>query len=269
MEKVLHFDSFTHRTASCAFLCPPMSFPESFKNYPIKTSSLKILKRRYFWRGCPRKASASRYILVLSSVVVYRVHSAKVSHPLLWFRATAGALWGRPVLWPARPSHDPQGLTACSLCWWWTLASSSAWRLFCFHSCVCSRAGFLQPSSRATESFSLSHVATWTHEEDQARLPQALPLAQPSGLALSLGRLLPPHNHDPHPNPRPTSKESCRKVCSCLSSSSWRRRLAARSMSASFLPGGGSRGSSGPLIGAGVCACLSSLRQPFLCINTP
>lgn len=86
------------------------------------------------------------------------------------------------MLWPAGLSQGSQGLTICSLCWWWTVASSSAWRLCCFHNWARSRAGSLQSSSRATEFFSLSHVATWTYAEDHARLPRALPFPQTSGL---------------------------------------------------------------------------------------
>lgn len=131
-------------------------------------------------------------------------------------QGSAGSLH---ALWPAGPSHDPQGLTFCSLCWWRTLASSSAWRLCCFHKWACSTAGSLQPSSRATDFFSLSHVAT--------------------------------------------SEESCRKVCSCRSSSSWRRRVPARSTSASFLPEGGCHGPSGPLPGPGAAPGLCAHALPM------
>lgn len=105
---MLHFDSFTHRTASCAFLCHLMSFHDSFKNYPVKTLSLKILKRHHFWRGCPRKASAFHYLWVLCMVPIYRKHPMNISHPLLWFRATVGSPLAqacKTIPRPLRPHH--------------------------------------------------------------------------------------------------------------------------------------------------------------------
>lgn len=195
------------------------------------------------------------------------------------------------------PQLGPQGLTICSLCCWCTLVSSSAWRFCCFRNCACSMAGSRHPSSVATRFLSLSHIATWAHREDQVLLPTALfPSnfwAAPRKGGLSLRGLLLPTTTTPHPK-WGTSKESCRKVCSCWSSSRWWRRVRARSRSASFLPEGGSHEATGPptrtwncyrgvwvracvcvctcaCVHAHMCAyrCPSSLGQPFLDISIP
>lgn len=95
------------------------------------------------------------------------------------------------MLWPARLPSWAWGLATFSLCCW----CSSASRSCCFHSCARSLAGSRQPSARATRLFSLSHVTTWMHREDQALLPGALPSpslwAVPRKGGLSLGQLLP------------------------------------------------------------------------------
>jgi hypothetical protein len=61
-------------------------------------------------------------------------------------------------------------LTCCSSCRWWMFESSSTWKFCCLRSCACSEAGSRQ-FSKATRFFSLSHVTTWAHVEDQVLLP--------------------------------------------------------------------------------------------------
>ena len=212
----------------------------------------KITEKVPFLERVPARPPAGKQLL-LTTLLPKQPLSQVPAHKKYWITlATVTVvqhqLWGTVLCsaWRAVPPPSClQGLTRCSSCCWCMLASSSAWKFCCFCNCAGSMAVSSKPSSRATRFFSLSHAATWARGEDRPAV-QGFPLPLTSGIpqrkgGLSLGRLLPPHDRLPL-QARRTSWESCRKACSCRSSSRRWRRVPACLKSASFLPGGEAHG---------------------------